>query len=234
MNDAYILVSEAMEKSLEPGGRKRRILGGYAAGTGKDFQDEQFLMKGMNWDYLNSNQGKINWDHDSDIIIGRPIQCGMFEKGLYVKGMLSEKADYPNPTHPNTVKALDRAEWAWDYAMRNQADPDANPPLAWSVEGGKANQGSMIVKSIVTDVALTDKAVNPNDCTVSALAKSFRENTKVATMENVATLSGIPFEELDEEIFKTTNVESFMKLCKSIGFSVDQSVNLYNNVRGRK
>ena len=221
-----------MEKSIEPGGRKRRILGGYAAGTGKDFQDEQFLMKGMNFDYLNSKQGKINWDHDSDIIIGRPIQAGMFEKGLYVKGVLAEKADYPNPTHPNTIKALDRAEWAWDYAMRNQADPEGNPPLAWSVEGGKANQGNMIVKSIVTDVALTAKAVNPNDCTVAALAKSFREQIKVATIEEVATISGIPTGELNEEIGKITNGEAFMKFCKSIGFSVDQSQNFYNNVRG--
>ncbi len=156
----------------------------------------------------------------------------MFAKGLFVKGMLSEKSDYTNATHPKTIEALDKSEWAWDYAMRNQADPAANPPLAWSVEGGKANQGSMIVKSIVTDVALTDKAVNPNDCTVAALAKSFREKIKVATMENVAAVSGIPFEELNEEISKIKDGSSLVEFCKSIGFSVDQSRNFIKNVRG--
>jgi len=42
--------TDILEKSI--GGRQRRILGGYAAGTTKDFQDEQFLMKGMDFRYL--------------------------------------------------------------------------------------------------------------------------------------------------------------------------------------
>ena len=96
MSDSHILLFEAtdvMEKAI--GGRQRRILGGYAAGTTKDFQDEQFLMKGMDFSYLGSKQGKVNWDHNQRLIIGKPMQVGMAEKGLYVKGMLSEKSDYP-------------------------------------------------------------------------------------------------------------------------------------------
>lgn len=212
--------SDVLEKSI--GGRQRRILGGLAAGTTKDFQDEQFLMKGMDFSYLNSSQGKINWDHNPRLIIGRPLQVGMTEKGLYVKGMLSEKSDYPNPTHPDTLAALDQSEWAWDHALRHRADPEAVVPLAWSVEGKKMNKGGMIVKSVVTDVALTDKAVNPKDCTVSAMAKSLRDNSEII---NLAIKNGFPIESIVDH-------ETYIKFCKCIGLSVDQSVKFYHITRG--
>ena len=223
-------ISEAMEKSVE--GRQRRILGGYAAGTTKDFQDEKFLLKGMNFSYLSSNQGRINWDHNPDLLIGRPVQSGMLEKGLYVKGMLSERQDYPHPTHPNTIAALDRAEWAWDQAMRHRADPLANAPLAWSVEGKKMIKGGVIEQSLVTDVALTDKAVNPHDCTVSAMAKSIREEIEKEVTEEIAIHSGLALEEIDYELSKIKDHESMLKFGKSIGLSVDHTVNLYHIIRG--
>ena len=233
MTDTHILLFEAtdvMEKAI--GGRQRRILGGYAAGTTKDFQDEQFLMKGMDFSYLASNQGRINWDHNPNLIIGRPLQSGMTEKGLYVKGMLSEKQDYPNPSHPDTMTALDRAEWAWDQAMRHRADPQSNAPLAWSVEGKKMNKGGVIVKSLVTDVALTDKAVNPHDCTVSAMAKSLKEQLEAETVSEVAMQSGLSPEEISFMIVDIKDGESFMKFGKSIGLTVDQSLKLFKNTRG--
>lgn len=223
-------ILEVMEKAVD--GRQRRILGGYAAGTTKDFQDENFLMKGMDFSYLASNQGRINWDHNPNLIIGRPLQSGMTEKGLYVKGMLSEKQDYPNPAHPDTITALDRAEWAWDQAQRHKADPASNAPLAWSVEGKKMNKGGVIVKSLVTDVALTDKAVNPHDCTVSAMAKSLREQVEEAVSETIAAQSGLSPEEVNILLGNIKSGESFMKFCKSIGLMTDQSLKLYYNTRG--
>ena len=222
--------TDILEKSID--GRQRRILGGYAAGTTVDFQDENFLMKGMDFRYLSSPQGKVNWDHNSRLIIGKPLQVGMTEKGLYVKGMLSEKSDYPHATHPDVIAAMDQAEWAWDHALRHRSDPNTVIPLAWSVEGKKMNQGGTIVKSIVTDVALTDKAVNPNDCTVTAMAKSLRAQIKEESVINVVAQSGLSYEEINEEIGKIKNGESFMQFCKSIGLSADQSMNFYNNVRG--
>ena len=223
-------ISEVMEKAID--GKQRRLLGGYAAGTTPDFQDEKFLMKGMDFSYLASPQGRINWDHNGQLIIGRPVQSGMFEKGLYVKGMLSEKDDYPDVRHPDTIAALDRAEWAWDHAMRYYKDPQSNAPLAWSVEGKKMNKGGVIVKSLVTDVALTDKAVNPHDCTVSAMAKSFREQLESETVSEVALLSGLSPEEISFLIGNVKNGESFMKFGKSIGLTVGQSLKLYKNTRG--
>jgi hypothetical protein len=220
---------EILEKSI--GGRQRRILGGYAAGTTKDFQDEEILMKGMDFTYLSSPQGKVNWDHTA-LVIGKPLAVGMLEKGLYVKGILSEKSDFPNPNHPNTIEALDRAEWAWDYALRHRADPMANPPLAWSVQGKKMEKGGKIIKSIVTEVALTDHAVNPNDCTVSAMAKSFREQAKEEAVNDVVQISGISVEEINEEIGKIEDGKTLIRFCKSIGLSVDQSKNFIKIVRG--
>ena len=225
-NDNHTLIfyaTDVLEKSIDGFARKRRILGGYAAGTTKDFQDEKFLMKGMDFRYLNSPQGKVNWDHNPRLIIGKPLQVGMLEKGLYVKGMLSEKSDYPHATHPDVIAAMDMAEWAWDHALRHKADPAAVIPLAWSVEGKKMNQGGMIVKSIVTDVALTDKAVNPNDCTVSAMAKSLR-NSNAEVVAEVIERNGFPINKIDSH-------EMFIKFCKSIGLSVDESINFFNIVR---
>ena len=221
--------SEVLEKSI--GGRPRRILGGYAAGTTRDFQNEKVIMNGVDFSYLGSNQSRINWDHTS-MIIGKPIAVGMLEKGLYAKGMLSEKADYPDPGHPDTLAALDKSEWAWDYAQRHKADPDANPPLAWSVQGKKMNMGMDIVKSIVTELALTDKAVNPTDCTVTAMAKSLNASLKEEAVNNVVALSGIPFEEISFEISKIKDGDSLIKFCKSIGLSADQSINFFKQVRG--
>ena len=222
-------IVEVMEKAI--GGRQRRLLGGYAAGTTPDFQDETFLMKGMDFSYLASPQGRVNWDHNTQLILGRPIQSGMFKKGLYVKGMLSEKDDYPDVSHPDTIAALDRAEWAWDHAMRFKADPESNAPLAWSVEGKKMNKGGVIVKSLITDVALTDKAVNPHDCTVSAMAKSLREQLQTETTEMIAVQSGLSPEEINNLINDIKDGDSLINFFKSIGLSADQSKIFYKNVR---
>jgi hypothetical protein len=186
----------------------------------------------MDFSYLASPQGRINWDHDNQLILGRPVQSGMFEKGLYVKGMLSEKDDYPDVRHPNTIAALDKAEWAWDHALRHKADPHSNAPLAWSVEGKKMNQGGVIVKSLITDVALTDKAVNPHDCTVSAMAKSLREQIKAKVSETIVTQSGLSPEEVNYLLGNIKDGESFMKFSKSIGLTVGQSLKLFKNTRG--
>lgn len=226
-----INVIEAMEKAIDDSGKKLRILGGYAAGTSKDYQDEQFLMKGMDFSYLGSPQGKINWDHNSRMIIGRPLQVGMVEKGLYVKGVLSRKEDYPHATHPDVISAMDQAEWAWDHALRHQSDPNTVVPLAWSVEGKKMNKGGMIVKSVVTDVALTDKAVNPTDCTVRALAKSMRDMVKQEISENVSLQSGLTIEEISHAIKNISDHEGMFNFFKSIGLSVDHTNNLYHTIR---
>jgi hypothetical protein len=231
MNDLVLRfdIIDAMEKSI--GGRERRILGGIAAGTTTDFQEERFLMKGMDFSYLSSPQGKVNWDHNPRLIIGKPISVGMTEKGLYVKGMLSERNDFQG-SHPDTMKAMDIADWAWDHAKRNMADPVGVPPLAWSVEGKKMNQGGMIVKSIVTDVALTDKAVNPNDCTVKAMAKSLREQLEMDAKTEVSVASGLSSEEIDHELSKISSHENLLKFGKSIGLQVDQTIKLYHIMRG--
>lgn len=221
-------IVDVMEKSID--GKNRRVLGGYAAGTTKDFQDEQFLMKGMDFSYLKSPQGKINWDHNPRLIIGKPLQVGMLEKGLYVKGMLSERGDFRG-SHPDTIAAMDQADWAWDHAQRHKADPEGVVPLAWSVEGKKMNKGGMIIKSIVTDVALTDKAVNPNDCTVVAMAKSLREQMAENTVSSVSAITGLSNEEITENINKIKDGITFMHFCKSIGLSVDQSKKFFNNIR---
>jgi hypothetical protein len=223
--------TDILEKSI--GGKTRRILGGYAAGTTRDFQDEKFLMKGMNFDYLNSPQGKINWDHQQRLIIGRPLEKGiaMTGNGLYVKGMLSERSDFVG-SHKDVIEAMDIADWAWDHALRHKADPEGVIPLAWSVEGKKMNRGNMIVKSIVTDVALTDKAVNPNDCTVSAMAKSLREEIKTEEIDNVSVISGLTIDEIEENLKKIKDGESFIIFCKSIGLPAEQSFKFFNIMRG--
>jgi len=232
MNDfltLHIDVAEALEKSI--GGKQRRILGGYAAGPSKDFQDEQFLMKGMDFAYLSSRQGKINWDHNDRLIIGKPLQVALLEKGLYVKGMLADRSEFVG-SHPDTIQAMDIADWAWDHSLRHMADPEGVPPLAWSVQGKKMNQGNMIVKSIVTDVALTDKAVNPNECTVRALAKSLRELTKTEISQTMAINSGLSSEEIMHNLNQVKDFEGLFSFCKSIGIPVDLTVNLCQKIRG--
>lgn len=227
--DATEICNEPLDKSM--GGKPRRILGGYAAGTTRDFQNEKVIMDGVDFSYLSSNQGRINWDH-TPLIIGKPLAVGMLEKGLYAKGVLSEKSDYPNPTHPDTLAALDRAEWAWDYAQRHKANPEANPPLAWSVQGKKMNMGMDIVKSIVTEIALTDKAVNPTDCTVSAMAKSLREQLESGATKAVTMQSGLTAEEISHEMHKIKDHETMLKFGKSIGLSAGQTINYYHIIRG--
>ena len=217
-------ITDAEEEVLEKGMGSLRMLGGYAAGTTRDFQDEKMILKGMNFDYLSSNQGVINWDHNPRLIIGRPTHVGMLKKGLYVKGALSQKSDYPNPNHPDTQKALEQAEFAWDHAMRHKSNPSTVPPLAWSIEGRKvATRDGNIHKSMATAVALTDKAINPHDCTVSALAKSLGEAEKKETTELLIQKGFDPND--------ITNHRNYMLFCKSIGFSAEQSETLYDRIR---
>lgn len=229
MNDVMLnfWITEVIEEPLEKGmsGSPMRMLGGYAAGTTKDFQDEQMVLEGMNFDYLTSNQGIINWDHNPRLIIGKPSHVGMIKgKGLYVKGILSQKSDYPNPSHPDTQKALEQAEYAWDHAMRHKSNPNVVAPLAWSIEGKKVLKSGRIYKSMATAVALTNQAVNPHDCTVTALAKSFRE-TETEETTNFLIQNGFDIDDIN-------SFEKAILFGKSIGLSVDESKNLIRKIRG--
>lgn len=218
-------VTDAEEQPLEKGmSSTARIIGGYAAGATKDFQDEQMVLKGINFDYLRSNQGVVNWDHIRRMVIGRPLFVGMLEKGLYVKGVLSKKSDYPNASHADVKKALEQADYAWDYVLRHKANPSGIPPLAWSIEGKTVSaRNGTIYKSLATAVALTDKAINPHDCTVQALAKSFRETEDRETREMI-----------DSNEFDPADIDShhkYMLFCKSINLNTEQAEILYRKIR---
>jgi len=225
MNNLAFIITDIMEKSLEGDSRVRRILGGFAAGTTKDFQQERMILQGIDFDYLNSPQGKLNWDHNNRLLIGRPLFVGMVpNKGLYVKSVLSEKQDYQNLNHPDTLAALDKAEWAWDQAQRHKVDPISNVPLGYSVEGLKGRQGENVIKSIVTHVALTDSAVNPNDCTVEIMAKSILAMNDDNMAKQIIKQAGFPIEEIKDS-------KSYLAQMSKAGFPPNFSVNLFKKIR---
>lgn len=213
-----------LEKSLNDG-KQRRILGGYAAGTTRDFQDEKFILPYIDFSYLNTPNGRLNHDHNRSLIVGRPMYAGMIpDQGVYVKGILREKGDCPNPTHPNTIESLDKADELWDLAKSHQQNPSANAPLGYSVEGLKAvNKSGMIKKAIVTDVAITERAVNPNDCTVSILAKSILANQQQEAIK-IIEKTGFPVDEIN-------NCKDYLAHMSKEGFPLNFSKNLFNKIR---
>ncbi|UCE67401.1 MAG: hypothetical protein JSU85_05135 [Candidatus Zixiibacteriota bacterium] len=221
MNEDYFLhfeATEAMEKAF--GETKLRMIGGYAVGTSRDFEDERAVLSGVDFSYLKSANGVINWDHIDRLIIGKPVDVIMEPgKGLYVKGILSKMSDYPDPKHPDTRESLERAEYAWDHLLRYRSNPSTVNPLSFSIQGKKMVHNGLIVKSIATRVALTDQAINPNDCTVSALAKSLRSNTIQFVEDN-----GCSIDEIKDG-------KTFIDFCKSLGLTAVVSLKLFQKIR---
>lgn len=212
-----------LEKSFA-GNQQRRILGGFAMGTSKDFQAENVILKGVDYSYLNSEQGRVNHNHKSNIIVGRPMYVGMIpDRGLYLKAILREKSDCPNASHPDTVEAINKAEFLWELAKSHSENPGANAPLAFSVEGGKWVDQGEVYKSYVTDVALTERAINPMDCTVKILAKAILEKDQQKAIQTVEQ-TGFPIDELDD-------VKSYLAHMSKRGCPLEYSKNLFNQIR---
>lgn len=220
-------VTEIMEKSIN--NRPRRVLGGFAAGTTKDFADERILLKGMDWRYLMSPAGKTNWDHDDQLVVGKPIYAGMRKsQGLFVESLLKEKEDFKgiNFNHPKISEALDRAEYAWEYAQQYKKDRDGVSPLAYSVQGLKVNDKGLLVQTLVKHVALTDQPVNPWDCTVTDMAKSLKEANLASQAINYLKVNEMPLDEIN-----FSDVKSFVTLFKSFGWDIPQIRQLKNAIK---
>lgn len=138
-------------------------IGGYASTSSEDRQGDEIIQRGLDIsDFI--NYGWLNYDHNSDIILGYPdkSKCEVNKKGFYVEGTL--------------LKGITQAKNIWETAIALQKS-GSDRRLGFSVEGKilKRNESGQIVKAKVYNVAVTPNPVN-TDCTWSALVKSFTTN----------------------------------------------------------
>ncbi len=221
--EQHIEQFKLLEKSFDSGST-RRILGGFAAGTTRDFQGENMILSGVDFSYLNSPNGRLNYDHNPSLIVGRPMYAGMIPgRGLYVKGILREKSDCPNPSHQNTINSLDKADELWELAKSHKHNPSANAPLGFSAEGLRAVKNRNVVKSVVTDVAITERAANPTDCTIEILAKSMFQTQKKEAQQVV--------ESFDFPVDGIKDARSYFAHMSKRGASLNFSKELFNKIR---
>lgn len=219
----YIDQFKTLSKSLD-GTKQVRLIGGLAMGTTRDFEREKAILSGIDYSYIMSGQGRLNSEHNSDLIVGRPIFAGMIpNKGLYIKGILREKNDFPNPSNQNTISSLNKAEEYWELAKSHQNNPSANAPIGFSAEGQKMVEQGTVHRAIVTDVAVTARAMNPHDCTVSILAKSISQSQKQEAIQIVKSFD-FPVDEIE-------NVKDYIAHMSNKGASLKFSTDLYNKIR---
>lgn len=219
----YIEQFKILSKSLH-GTKQVRLLGGLAMGTTRDFEREKAILSGIDYSYLMSGQGRLNSEHNTDLIVGRPIFAGMIpNKGLYIKGILREKSDYPDAKNKHTIDSLDKAEEYWELAKSHQNNPSANAPIGFSAEGSKLVAQGTVHRAIVTDVAVTSRAMNPHDCTVKILAKSISQAQKQEAIQIVKSFD-FPVDEIE-------NAKDYFAHMSSKGASLEFSTNLINKLR---
>lgn len=138
-------------------------IGGYASTSSEDRQGDEIIQRGLDIsDFV--NYGWLNYDHNSDIILGYPdkTKCEVNKKGFYVEGTL--------------LKGISQSKNIWETAIALQKS-GSDRRLGFSVEGKilKRNDMGQIVKAKVYNVAVTPNPVN-TDCTWTALVKSFTTN----------------------------------------------------------
>lgn len=135
-------------------------IGGYASTSSEDRQGDEIIQKGLDIsDFV--NHGWLNYDHQSDIILGYPdkSKCEINKKGFYVEGTL--------------LKGISQSKNIWETAIALQKS-GSDRRLGFSVEGKilKRNDLGQIVKAKVYNVAVTPNPIN-TECTWDALVKSF-------------------------------------------------------------
>lgn len=143
-------------------------IGGYASTANEDRQGDEIIQRGLDIsDFV--NYGWLNYDHNSDIILGYPdkAKCEVNKRGFYVEGTL--------------LKGISQSKNIWETAIALQKS-GSDRRLGFSVEGKilKRNDAGQIVKAKVYNVAVTPNPVN-TDCTWSALVKSFTTNMEDLT-----------------------------------------------------
>lgn len=214
---------KTLEKSFNDN-KQRRILGGFALGTTRDFEGEKAIVSNTDYSFLMTGNGRLNSEHNTDLIVGRPIYAGMVpNRGLYIKGILREKSDFPNPKNQNTIDALNKAEEYWELAKSHQTNPSANGPIGFSAEGSKMVSNGVIIRPIVTDIAVSPRVMNPHDCTVSILAKSISQSQQQEAVQIVKSF-GFPVDEIE-------NVKDYLALMSKKGASLKFSTDLFNKIR---
>lgn len=172
----HIPVTESLliKSEGEEDAKGRRLIKGFASTEALDKDREQVLQKGIDFSPL-ARDGFINWDHlyeevvpgvQVPFIIGHPVQVEMLAKGLFVEGELLQGTPEEIAVSPR----LRLASEAW--LLQNKLQKSGQRSLAWSVEGGvRERRGNKVVRSVVKNLALTHKPVNP-ECTVESFAKS--------------------------------------------------------------
>lgn len=154
-------------------GGGKRIIRGYASTEAIDRDGEIILQNGIDFTPL-LKSGFLNYDHQFKsmngarlpIIVGYPTKAEVKNKGLWVEcEMLKSDGN-------SSSEQLRLADELWEMGQAFQRSGGTRS-LAYSVEGGVVQRrGSRIVKSVVRDLAITHKPVNPN-ATVELFAKSF-------------------------------------------------------------
>lgn len=159
---ATIDIAESLQKSRDNNKEKSWYVEGYATTEDLDLEEDILLAEGMNIDHLIAD-GFINYEHNSGLghIVGVPTKnCVVDSTGLYLEGKLFKENVY--------------AQEIWSLA-ENVHKSQVDRTLGFSIEGlaleRDPHDPRRITKSIITNVAVTTRPVNPN-ATWKAFMKS--------------------------------------------------------------
>ena len=165
-------IKQGVEKAI-PGREEagpKRILKGFVSTEDLDWQGQQMVQQGINYQYLKQGSARANWDHQNSLIIGEPIYVEMLPEGLWLETQLYQPKEGVR-YNSQIAKSLEKAQWAWDY--QKMVESNGGKPLSYSIQGPPPMMvGNKIVKSLVTAYAITDRPVN-TACSVQAFCKSW-------------------------------------------------------------
>ena len=145
----------SVEKSTnEKGKGKGWYVSGLASTPDMDYQGEEILPDGIDYQTVFQKNGWITYEHGHDVddIIGEPVDAFVDDDGFHIKGKL----------YKNSKKAQE----VWNFQNTVQKESDSGRTLGFSIEGPVVSRDPVnprvITKMQVKNVTVTYHPANPN------------------------------------------------------------------------
>ena len=164
---AQAFIPLSVEKSTKSDdGKKDWYVSGLASTPDVDYQGEQIVPDGIDYDTVFKKNGWITYEHGHDVddIIGEPVDAYVDDDGFHIKGKL----------YKNSKKAKE----VWDFQNTVQKESDSGRTLGFSIEGPVVTRDPVnpriITKMQVKNVTVTYHPANPN-AKMEVATKSLKE-----------------------------------------------------------
>ena len=167
---------------------------GIASDATPDVEGEVMSPENFDLSYLLGGAGKINSDHDKNLVIGQIVDAKIIKGNkLWIKGRLLSSSDLAKKIYKN--------------AFEMQSDPASTIRASWSIEGKATERDpknpNKVTKALITMVALTNTPINFKNTYAEIVKKSLNADSKI--FENNLT-------DIQKSIMSNSNLDDNFKM----------------------